>query len=96
MPDDRGNDPDLTLEIVQRLSRVETKVDVLCQDFKDFKDSYRTFKSEIFSKLDEVYARKNNPGNSLNRSTKAAIIVALISSVGLVIQKIIEIIPALL
>ena len=93
MSDDRGNDPDLTLEIVQRLSRVETKVDMLCQDFKDFKASYRSFKSEMFSKLDEV--KKNNPGGSLNRSAKAAIIVALISSIGLVIQKIIEIIPLL-
>jgi len=96
LSDDRGNDPDLTLEIVQRLSRVETKVDVLCQDFKDFKNSYRSFKSEMFSKLDEVYTKRNNPGNSLNRSTKAAIAVALISSVGLVIQKIIEIIPVLI
>jgi len=94
MPDDRGNDPDLTLEIVQRLSRVETKVDMLCEDFHDLKNSYKSFKTEMFKKIDDL--RSCNPRNSLKKSTKAAILVALISSLGLVVQKIIEILPVIL
>jgi len=48
----------------------------------------------MFKKIDDL--RSCNPRNSLKKSTKAAILVALISSLGLVVQKIIEILPVIL
>jgi len=85
------------LELGERMARVETHIQHMAQDISELKTSYREFKRDIFNRLDSLtVAINNNKNNPMDRKTKIAIYAALISSLGLILSKLIEILPLIL
>jgi len=101
---------DWRLDVVQRLTRVETRLDNLSEDMKDLTKSYKDFKKDYYEQNDKIISKldalglavqrlENMPhcnGNSMSRKEKIALYTALITGVSGIIIEIIRVLPALL
>ena len=108
--DSENKKNDWRLDVVQRLTRVETRLDNLSEDTKELIRSYKNFKKDyyeqnnmIITKLDvlgeAVHRLENMPhcnGNSMSRKEKIALYTALITGVSGIIIEIIRVLPVLL
>jgi hypothetical protein len=84
-------------ERLERLVRVEERVQELRDDLRELKMSHRDFKKTMYQKLDTIQRdlteiKAQRAANSLSWKYKGAILASLISSVGLIVSKLIELI----
>ncbi len=100
----------LIIELLQRITKTETKVDsfkekIDCMIESDdkFKARYYKFEIDVLRKLDSIDTKlatvnKNNCNGSfrLPLKYKIAILVACISFIGVILSKVIEVIPLIL
>ena len=88
------------IEILQRLTKVETNVDniqdiikLMCANHKDLQDDFKNFEERVMGKIDNIQACSTR--ETVSNKYKLSIIVALITSVGLVITELVSVLPAL-
>lgn len=82
--------------IAERLAVVETEVRYLREDINELKTKFSNFKKEVYRRLNNINRQINdlhltmNNHSSLSGKEKAAIIVALITSISSIIVAVIQ------
>ncbi|MEM2260837.1 MAG: hypothetical protein QXK24_00150 [Ignisphaera sp.] len=77
-----------TLEIIQRLTRVETKLDIICETLKEFKKAYQEDREEIDCEI-SLLKNKIEGKEAAKLTLLTKIIIFILSFIGGLISQIV-------